>query len=148
MSAGLWAFVGVVVGGVLTIVGQGVAEWVKALVATHERRDRRAQLSREFQREAMVRLQESMATYRGSLSQYQRMSAPSEEIDAALAGSRVAFQLLLHRVADADVRRAAGNWEAEALRWFQRDDAGTAQLEAGTWEAAMRISGEAIRNTD
>jgi hypothetical protein len=35
-----------------------------------------------------------------------------------------------------------------ALPWFQGDDSGTAAAEAGAWEEAMRVTGEAVRATD
>lgn len=148
VGAGVWAFIGVVVGGLLTIAGQATAELVKARVATRERQDRRDQLSREFQRETMIRLQAAMAEYRDALSRYGSQVVPTTQVDDQLSRARVGYQMLVHRVSSSSARTAVQVWEAAALRWFQPDDSGTASQEAEAWTTAMRLTSEAIRATD
>lgn len=148
MEAAVWGFLGVVVGGALTVVGQATAEAVKARFATAERQERRNQLSREFQRATMLELLDKMAAYRAALARDMSQELPSPDSEAQQAAARTAYQMLVHRVSATGVRGAAQAWETEALRWFQRDDRGSAAQEAATWLTAMRLTGEAIRQTD
>jgi hypothetical protein len=145
VDAGTWGFIGVVVGGVLTLTGQMAAELIKGRIAKSDRVDRRAQLSREFQRETVTRLQEVMAAYRQELSRYDFRQTPSQEAEDRLAASRVACQMLLHRVSSSTARDAVRSWETSALYWFQGDERGSANDEAEAWVTAMRLTGEAVR---
>lgn len=111
MAAAVWGFIGVVVGGLLTVTGQAVAETIKARVATHELGERRAQMARERQRETLIGLQEAMADYRRTLSRYDVSRTPSQEAEDRLSDARVAHQLLLHRVASSSARDAVRSWE-------------------------------------
>ena len=146
MSAGFWGFIGVVVGGLLTVFGQSVAELIKARVAARDLGERRAQVARELQRDTVTRLQETMASYRRELSRYDVQGDPSAQADEQLSGARVAYQMLLHRVADESARDAVRAWETAALYWFQHDERGSASSEAEAWASAMRLTGETIRN--
>lgn len=148
MSAGVWGLIGVVVGGVLTLAGQTIAELVKAGVAKRDRQDRRDQMSREFQRETLTHLQEAMAGYRQVLSRYDFDRQPPLEAENQVAAARAAYQMLLHRVSSSAARDAVRSWETAALYWFQRDDRGSASDEAEAWATAMRLTGEAIRATE
>ena len=148
MSSSVWGFIGVLVGGLFTFAGTAWAEQRKAGAAREDRREKRDQLAREFQRETLVRLQEAMGTYRDALVAYEQEDRPSAHEDRAVSRARVGFQMLVHRVSAAPTRTAVLAWEAEALAWFQEDDGGTAAREAGAWDAAMRSTGAAISGTD
>lgn len=148
MSAGMWAFIGVTVGGILTIVGQATAELLKSRVASRDRQDRRTQLARQFQRETAIGLQSALAEYRAALRRFGVEVDPPAAADERLAAARVGYQMLLHRVSSEPARAAVQAWETAALDWFQSDDAGTAASEAETWLKAMRLLGSAIRATE
>ena len=148
MSTAVWGVIGVVVGGVLTVVAQATAESVKAHVATRDRQERRAQVAREFQRSTLIELQAAMADYRAALSRDRSQLLPSRGTEAQLSAARSAFQMLVHRVSSAPARDAALAWVIAALPWFQGEDSATAAAEADAWETAMRVTGEAIRATD
>lgn len=145
MAGAVWGFIGVVVGGLLTVTGQAVAETIKARVASRELRERRAQVAREIQRETLTRLQEAMAEYRRVLSRYDFRGTPSHEEEDRLSDARVGYQMLLHRAASPTARDAVRSWETSALFWFQGDERGSANDEAEAWATAMRLTGEAIR---
>ena len=66
MSTAVWAFIGVVVGGLLTVAAQATAESLKARAAARARQEQRARASREFQRDTLIELQAAMADYRAA----------------------------------------------------------------------------------
>lgn len=142
-TAGVWGFIGVVIGGLLTVVGQATAESIKARVASRERTERREQAAREFQRATTIELQSAMAAYRRALAGFRLSGA-----DAQIPEARASFELLLHRVASAPAREAVQAWAGTALLWFQGDDEGSAGDEDAAWALATRLTGEAIRATD
>lgn len=148
MSSAAWGFTGVVVGGLLTVLGQTVAELLKARVASRERRERRQQLAREHQRETIVALHAALAAYRGALTKDRSLTIPTPQSESELTSARVAYQAVVHRVADEGARNAVQAWEREALLWFQRDDQGRAERESSSWDAAMLALGEANRATE
>jgi len=148
MSGSVWGFIGVVVGGVLTIGGQTIAELVKANVAARERTARRQQLAREHQRETLVALHGALAAYRAALNRDAGLTLPTPESEFELSEARVSYQAVIHRVSDRAARVAVQAWEREALSWFQRDDSGTAERESSTWDDAMLALGEANRATE
>ncbi len=148
MGAGWWGFVGVVVGGLLTIGSQATAELIKARVAGQDQRERRAQLSREHQRATLVGLSDAMKAYRRALERDRQQLLPSRRSDIALAEARSDYQALVYRVTDDDARSAVQAWEHQALLWFGDDDDGTAAREADAWTAAFRALGDAVRATD
>lgn len=148
MDPGVWGFVGVLVGGLLTVGGQATAEQLKNKAATNERRERRDQLSRELQRATLIDLQAAMAAYRAALVADSAARVPARDTDEELARARSTYQTLLHRVSADAVRDAAQAWEREALLWFQQDDRGSASEEARTWLSSVRAAGEAIRATE
>lgn len=147
MTTAVWGFIGVVVGGLLTVTGQATAEWIKAKFARQEREDRRHQLAREFQREATVGLQRSMADYKAALIAYRSAPRSDTAANSAFARARAEFQILVHRVDDGPTRDAAHRWEDEALAWYLDDDHGTAAREDTAWARVMQLSGKAIRDT-
>ena len=136
MGAGWWGFLGVVIGGVLTIGGQATAELIKARVSTRQQLERRAQLAREHQRGTLVALGAAMQDYRQALERDRSQLLPSRRSDEALAEARVGFQTLVYRVSDGPARAAVQEWALQAVRYFNEDDRGTAALEADTWLAA------------
>ena len=148
MDAGWWGFLGVVVGGVLTIGGQATAELIKARVVTRQQHERRAQLAREHQRATLVALTDAMKVYRQALERDREQLLPSRRSDTALALARIEYEALVHRVSDEPARSAVQQWEREALRWFGDDDDGTASREATTWTAAVEAVGLAVRATE
>lgn len=148
MGAATWGFIGVVAGGLLTVISQAVAEIIKARVALRDIRERRAQMARELQRETLIRLVDAMADYRRVVARYDFHRIPPPADEDQLAAARVAYQMMLHRVASSAARDAVRTWETAALRWFQRDERGTAHGEAEAWATAMRLAGEAIRGTE
>jgi hypothetical protein len=148
MHAGWWGFLGVVVGGVLTIGGQATAELIKAKVVTRQQHERRAQLAREHQRATLVGLSDAMKVYRQALERDKGQLLPSKKSETALAQARIEYQALVYRVADASARSAVQEWERQALLWFQDDDDGTAALEAATWVTAVEAVGLAVRATE
>jgi hypothetical protein len=148
MNAGWWGFLGVVVGGVLTIGGQATAELIKARVVTRQQQERRAQLAREHQRATLIGLADAMKVYRQALERDKGQLLPSKRSETALAQARIEYQALVYRVADAPARSAVQQWEQQALLWFQDDDEGTAALEAATWVAAVEAVGLAVRATE
>jgi len=148
VGAGWWGFVGVVVGGLLTIGGQATAELIKARVAGQDQQQRREQLSREHQRATMVGLADAMKAYRRALDRDHAQLLPSRRSDMALAEARSDYQALVFRVTDAAARAAVQDWEREALLWFGDDDHGTASREAEAWTAAFRVLGAAVRATE
>ena len=148
MSTAVWAFVGVVVGGLLTVAAQATAESLKARAAARARQEQRERASREFQRATLIELQAAMADYRAALTRDRSQILPSRATDAQLSAARSRYQMLVHRVSSSPARETALAWEAAALPWFQADDSGTAAAEAEAWELAMRVTGEAVRATD
>ncbi|MBM7808286.1 hypothetical protein JOD57_004123 [Geodermatophilus bullaregiensis] len=148
MSTAVWAFIGVVVGGLLTVAAQATAESLKARAAERARQDQRARASREFQRQTLIELQAAMAEYRAALDRDRGQILPLRGTEAQVSAARSRYQMLVHRVSSSPAREAALRWEEAALPWFQRDDAGTAAAEAQAWETAMRVTGEAVRATD
>ena len=148
MSTAVWAFIGVVVGGLLTVAAQATAESLKARAAARARQEQRERASQEFQRETLIELQAAMAEYRAALTRDRSQILPSRATDVELSAARSRFQMLVHRVSSSPAREAALAWEEAALPWFQGDDSGTAAAEADAWATAMRITGEAVRATD
>jgi malic enzyme len=148
VSTAVWAFIGVVVGGLLTVAAQATAELLKARAAARARQAQRERATREFQRDTVIELQAAMADYRAALVRDRSQLLPSRATDAQLSAARSTFQMLVHRVSSSPAREAALAWEAAALPWFQGDDSGTAAAEAEAWETAMRVTGEAVRDTD
>ena len=148
MSTAVWGFIGVVVGGLLTVAAQATAEFLKARAAARARQEQRARATREFQRDTLIELQAAMAGYRAALERDRSQLLPLRSTEAQVSATRSRFQMLVHRVSSSHAREAALAWEAEALSWFQGDDSGTAAAEAEAWETAMRVTGEAVRDTD
>jgi hypothetical protein len=148
VSTAVWAFIGVVVGGLLTVAAQATAELLKARAAARARQAQRERATREFQRDTVIELQAAMADYRAALVRDRSQLLPSRATDAQLSAARSRFQMLVHRVSSSPAREAALAWEAAALPWFQGDDSGTAAAEAEAWETAMRVTGEAVRDSD
>ena len=148
MSTAVWAFIGVIAGGLLTVAAQATAESLKARAAARAREEQRERASREFQRATLIELQAAMADYRAALTRDRSQILPSRATDAQLSDARSRYQMLVHRVSSSPAREAALAWEASALPWFQDDDSGTAAAEAEAWELAMRVTGEAVRATD
>ena len=148
MSTAVWAFIGVVVGGLLTVAAQATAESLKARAAARARQEQRERASREFQRNTLIELQAAMADYRAALDRDRTQLLPLRSTEQQLSAARARYQMLVHRVSSSTARQAALAWEAAALPWFQGDDYGTAAAEADAWETAMRITGEAVRATD
>jgi hypothetical protein len=148
VSTAVWAFIGVVAGGLLTVAAQATAEFLKARAAVRARQEQRERASREFQRETLVELQAAMADYRAALCRDRSQILPSRSTDAQLSDARSRYQMLVHRVSSSPARESALAWEEAALPWFQGDDSGTAVAEAEAWAAAMRVTGEAVRATD
>ena len=148
MSTAVWAFIGVVAGGLLTVAAQATAESLRARAAERARQDQRARASREFQRETLIELQAAMAEYRAALDRDRSQILPLRSTEQQVSAARSRYQMLVHRVSSSAAREAALAWEAAALPWFQGDDSGTAAAEAEAWETAMRVTGEAVRATD
>ena len=148
MSTAVWAFIGVVVGGLLTVAAQATAEFLKARAAARARQAQRERATREFQRDTLIELQAAMADYRAALCRDKSQLLPLRSTEVQLSNARSRYQMLVHRVSSSAAREAALTWETAALPWFQGDDAGTAAAEAEAWETAMRVTGEAVRATD
>ena len=148
MSTAVWAFIGVVAGGLLTVAAQATAESLRARAAARARQDQRERAWRQFERETLIELQAAMADYRAALVRDRSQILPSRATDMQLAAARSRYQMLVHRVSSSAARDASLAWETAALPWFQGDDAGTAAAEAEAWETAMRVTGEAVRATD
>ncbi len=148
MSTAVWAFIGVVVGGLLTVAAQATAESLRARAAARARQEQRERASREFQRDTLIELQAAMADYRAALDRDRTQLLPLRSTEQQLSAARARYQMLVHRVSASAAREAALAWEAAALPWFQGDDSGTAAAEAEAWETAMRVTGEAVRATD
>ena len=148
MSTAVWAFIGVVVGGLLTVAAQATAESLKARAAARARQEQRERATRQFQRDTLIELQTAMADYRAALVKDRSQILPSRATDMQLSAARSRYQMLVHRVSSSTARDAALEWETAALPWFQGDDSGTAAAEAEGWETAMRVTGEAVRATD
>ena len=148
MSTAVWAFIGVVVGGLLTVAAQATAESLRARAAARAREDQRDRASRAFQRETLIELQAAMADYRAALERDRSQLLPLHNTEQQLSAARARYLMLVHRVSSSTAREAALQWEVAALLWFQGDDSGTASAEADAWESAMRVTGEAVRATD
>ena len=148
MSTAVWAFIGVVAGGLLTVAAQATAEFLRARAAARARQDQQERATRTFQRNTLIELQAAMADYRAALDRDRSQILPLRSTEQQLAAARARYQMLVHRVASSAAREAALAWEGAALPWFQGDDCGTAAAEAEAWETAMRITGEAVRATD
>jgi hypothetical protein len=148
VSTAVWAFIGVVAGGLLTVAAQATAESLKARAAARARQDQRELAWGQFEREALIELQAAMADYRAALTRDRSQILPSRATETQLSATRSRYQMLVHRVTSSAAREAALAWEAAALPWFQGDDSGTAAAEAKAWATAMRVTGEAVRGTD
>ena len=148
MSTAVWAFIGVVAGGLLTVAAQATAEFLRAHAAARARQDQQERATRAFQRNTLIELQAAMADYRAALDRDRSQILPLRGTEQQLAAARARYQMLVHRVSSSAAREAALAWEVAALLWFQGDDCGTAAAEADAWETAMRITGEAVRDTD
>ena len=148
MSTAVWAFIGVVAGGLLTVAAQATAESLKARAAERARHDQRERATRQFQRDTLIELQAAMADYRAALCRDKTQLLPLRSTEQQLSAARARYQMLVHRVSSSAAREAALAWEAAALPWFQGDDSGTAAAEAEAWETAMRVTGKAVRATD
>jgi len=148
VSTAVWAFIGVVAGGLLTVAAQATAESLKARAAERARQEQRDRASRGFQRETLIELQAAMANYRAALDRDRSQILPLRSTEQQVSAARARYQMLMHRVSSSPAREAALAWEGAALPWFQGDDSGTASAEADAWETAMRVTGEAIRATD
>jgi hypothetical protein len=147
VSTAVWAFIGVVAGGLLTVATQATAESLKARAAARARREQRDRATRGFQRETLIELQAAMADYRAALDRDRSQILPLRSTEQQVSAARARYQMLVHRVSSSPAREAALAWEAAALPWFQGDDSGTASAEADAWETAMRVTGEAVRAT-
>jgi hypothetical protein len=145
MTAAVWGFVGALVGGLCAIGAQVVASVLRNRQAGRDRRDQRERRAQDFQRTTLIELESALADYRAALARDAGQRLPTAGTEAQLSHARSQFQMLVYRVASQQVRDAVLAWETAALAWFGGDDAGTAAAEATTWDAAMRITGEAIR---
>jgi hypothetical protein len=145
MTAAVWGFVGALVGGLCAVAAQVVASVLRNRQAGRDRRDQRERRAQDFQRTTLIELESALADYRAALARDASQPLPSVSADAQLSTARSRFQMLVYRVASQHVRDAVLAWETAALAWFGGDDAGTAAAEATSWDAAMRITGEAIR---
>ena len=148
MSTAVWAFIGVVAGGLLTVAAQAPAESLQARASARARQDQRERAWRQFERETLIELQGAMADYRAALCRDRSQILPARSTEVQLADARSRYQMLVYRVASSAAREAALAWEAAALPWFQGDDSGTAAAESESWETAMRVTGEAVRAAD
>ncbi|WP_448609453.1 hypothetical protein [Geodermatophilus sp. URMC 60] len=148
MSTAVWGFIGVVVGGLLTVAAQATAESLRARAAARARQEQRERASREFQRDTLIELQAAMADYRAALVRDRSQLLPLRSTEQQLSAARARYQMLVHRVSSSAARETALAWEAAALPWFQGDDSGTASAEAEAWATAMRVTGEAVRAAD
>lgn len=142
----LWS---VVLGGVLTLAGTGLAELVRSREASKERRERRAELRREYNRDVLDQLQTAASSYQKALVAYRleaEVAPPGADVPAAvdeqLRSARTSFQALLYRV-DVKVTAALVAWEVQAVELSQGE--GSSALESTRWEEAMKASGAAVR---
>jgi hypothetical protein len=145
MTAAVWGFVGALVGGLCAIGAQVVASVLRNRQAGRDQRDQRERRAQDFQRTTLIELESALADYRAALARDASQRLPTSGTEAQLSTARSRFQMLVYRVASPPVRDAVLAWETAALAWFGGDDAGTAAAEATAWDAAMRITGEAIR---
>jgi hypothetical protein len=137
----LW---GVIIGGLLTICGQLAAEAWKGRVAGTERAERRAAISRDYQRQAATQLEYDALAYRRALVDNERQEVPTAEAEDGLRLSRASYEAALYRVESADCRGRFIAWEKAAVAWAQED--GPAKDEVERWRAAMEAGGAAIRS--
>ena len=145
MDAAVWGFVGALVGGLCAVAAQVVSSVLRGRQAGRDRQDQRDRRAQEFQRTTLIELESALADYRAALARDASQPLPTASAEAQLSAARSRFQMLVYRVASAQVRDAVLAWETAALAWFGGDDAGTAAAEATRWDAAMRITGDAIR---
>jgi leucyl aminopeptidase (aminopeptidase T) len=145
MTAAVWGFVGALVGGLCAVAAQVVASLLRGRQARRERLEQAARRAQDFQRTTLIELESALADYRAALARDAGQRLPTASTEAQLSAARSRFQMLVYRVAAQPVRDAVLAWETAALAWFGGDDAGTAAAEATSWDAAMRITGEAIR---
>ena len=140
----------VLLGGALTLAGTGLTELVRSREASKDRRERRGEMRREYNRDILDQLQTAASLYQKSLIAYgiaARELASGESVPAAidetLRAARATFQALLYRV-DPKVTAALTAWENAAVNLSQ--DEGGSALESSSWDNAMRVSGVAVRN--
>jgi hypothetical protein len=145
MGAAVWGFLGALAGGVLTVVAQTVSGMLGSRSAARRLSEEREQHARAFQRGTLIELEAALVEYRTALSRDRRTLLPSRDSDAVLSAARSRFRLLVYRVQSVRVRDAVLAWEDAALAWFGGDDTGTAAAEAGAWDTAVLVTGEAIR---
>ena len=137
------AFWGVIVGGLLTICGQFVAETLKARVASSERQERRDATAREYRRQAASRLSDAAVAYQHALVENERSASSSPAIEDRLRATRTAYEAALYRVDSADCRHRFIAWEAAALAWSQ--GVGPFVDETTAWRRAVEAAGAAER---
>ncbi|SOD70715.1 hypothetical protein SAMN05892883_0371 [Jatrophihabitans sp. GAS493] len=136
----LW---GVIVGSLLTVMGQGAAELVKARVATKGREEGRDRIRRRFHLDALEELEGAALRLHDVLIEYQSVDVPDELLEKALRESMSVFDACVPRVESDLVRSKMHIWKNTAVRWVNDDDSAAAEQRA--WQAALTACGEGMR---
>lgn len=136
----LW---GVIIGGLLTIAGQGAAEMIRARVAAQGRDEFRDRVRRKFHLEALEDLETAAIRLHDVLVEYQSVDLPDEDLEAKLREATSLFDAAVPRVEAADVRQKMQVWRNTAVRWVNDDD--TAAHEQRAWADALDACGQRMR---
>ncbi|SDI92173.1 hypothetical protein SAMN05444157_0810 [Frankineae bacterium MT45] len=136
----LW---GVIIGSLLTVIGQGSAELVRARVATKGREDNRDRIRRRFHLDALEELESAALRLHDVLIEYQAVDTPDELLEKALRESMGVFDACVPRVESDVVRAKMQIWRNTAVRWVNDDDSAAAEQRA--WQAALTACGEGMR---
>jgi hypothetical protein len=141
MTAALW---GVVLGGLLTIAGQTVAELLKARAQEQEREAGRQADARSFHREALELATAAATELKAVLVEYEGVGAPTPQLELRFRQSTSEFERLVPRVTSARVRGLLNTWKEAATSWSNGD--ATQETEGRAWKAAVDACGEAVRS--
>ena len=141
MSAALW---GVIIGGLLTIGGQTVAELLKARAQRQGREAERENFRREFHREALELATESAKELLAVLVEYEAAGVPSDPLELRFRQATSEFERLVPRISSDQVRSLLAAWQKAAVAWANSE--GLQKTENDAWKAAVEACGKAVRS--
>lgn len=141
VNAALW---GVIIGGLLTIGGQTVAELLKAQAQSKARNAERETARRDFHREALELATESAVGLQAVLVEYEAAGVIPDELELRLRQAISEFERLVPRVASDRVRSLLSKWEDVAVKWANSEALQTE--ESAAWKAAVEACGTATRS--
>lgn len=134
------AFWGVVVGGILTILAQVVAESIKSRQQSRARESERETSARQFHRQAADQAGAATAELQLVYVDYEAASVPDAALERALRVRFAAFERAVAQVASPSLRARLREWQGVCEQWVNGN--ATQAAETAAFHTAMSACGE------